>query len=280
MQKTSIHMEYDGIGECPIGSSKIGGNPDLPPTFQWFYYRGDDCNEVIANRPLSFLAQVNCKEASKFDESGLFPKKGMLYFFYEIATMKWGYDPKDKGCARIYYYDGEISALKKTDFPFDLSSEHQFPEIPVTFTSRREIPHFEELVDELGGYDVDGHSWEKYDKAKIQLGYKSDFDGNAEGSITKLLGYADCIQGSMLISNEMVTNGIYCGDSVKIPDDISQQIKNSSKQWQLLFQLDTIYVDSREVMMWGDMGRLYFYIKKGDLKQLNFENCWLQLQCG
>ncbi|MCD2347047.1 DUF1963 domain-containing protein [Clostridium guangxiense] len=32
--------------------------------------------------------------------------------------------------------------------------------------------------------------------------------------------------------------------------------------------------------MFGDCGEIYFYIRKADLKDKNFENVWLILQCG
>ncbi len=32
-------------------------------------------------------------------------------------------------------------------------------------------------------------------------------------------------------------------------------------------------------MMWGDAGRLYFWMKKQDLKYLDFDKYWLILQC-
>ena len=32
-------------------------------------------------------------------------------------------------------------------------------------------------------------------------------------------------------------------------------------------------------LMFGDCGRIYFYIRKEDLRNRNFENVWLSLQC-
>jgi uncharacterized protein YwqG len=33
-------------------------------------------------------------------------------------------------------------------------------------------------------------------------------------------------------------------------------------------------------MMWGDAGKLYFWITKDDFINRNFENTWMILQCG
>lgn len=52
----------------PKGTSKIGGKPDLPKDFQWFYYEGEDYKKRVVNRPLSFLMQINCEEVHKYDK--------------------------------------------------------------------------------------------------------------------------------------------------------------------------------------------------------------------
>ena len=36
----------------------------------------------------------------------------------------------------------------------------------------------------------------------------------------------------------------------------------------------------RNVAMLGDVGNLYFYIRKQDLAERNFDKVWLVLQCG
>jgi len=279
MWKTSIRIEYDSNtdAECQIGASKIGGMPDLPPGFEWFYFRGKPYGDMgtYENRPLSFLAQINCEEASKYDKDSILPVKGMLYFFYELETMTWGFDPKDKGSARVYYYPCDVGTLSRTDFPLELPAEYRIPEASITFSSRNELPDFDEFREWHEGFD--GEHWYKYSleyyKTKDKMIPESD-----EDSITKLLGYADSIQGSMLLSCEETTNGVFTGDFTELPEDVLRQYKKNCTKWQLLFQLDSIRTEEYE-LLWGDIGRLYFYINMDDLKALNFDNCWLILQC-
>jgi hypothetical protein len=65
-----VSVDNDSDKCIPIGNSKIGGCPDLPP-----YYGIDTHN-------LDFLMQINLKHASFFTEfSSLFPQEGMLYVF-------------------------------------------------------------------------------------------------------------------------------------------------------------------------------------------------------
>ena len=61
------------------------------------------------------------------------------------------------------------------------------------------------------------------------------------------------------------------------PRDRQESI-DRSKDWQLLFQLDSVSDDDFE-LMFGDCGRIYYYIRKDDLAAKNFDNIWLILQC-
>ena len=280
MGKSSIRIEYDKEfdSETPVGASKIGGKPDLPPDFEWFYFQGESYEGVSENRPLSFLAQINCEEANKYDKDSMLPSKGMLYFFYELVTMTWGFDPKDKGSARVYYYPGDTSELNRINFPTNLLDEYKVPEMPISFSSINELPAFEEFIEWHEGFEYS--QWDDYDRAKITMGFKSEFDTEEEEEegINKLLGYADIVQNGMLLQCELTTSGFNTG-SPDGYDSVSEQQKEDSKKWQLLLQLDSIQTEKYE-MLWGDVGRIYFYINTDALKVLNFESCWLILQCG
>jgi uncharacterized protein YwqG len=86
----SINIEFDNDNsrKLSIGTSKLGGKPDLPKNFEWYYFTGESqLTDEVANRPLSFLAQINCEEAKQYDIDSRLPKKGMLYFFYELAVV-------------------------------------------------------------------------------------------------------------------------------------------------------------------------------------------------
>ena len=57
---------------------------------------------------LTFMCQIDCAKAEGFDESGLLPKSGILYFFYDLDTMP---EAPDEKSARVLWYNGELSAL-------------------------------------------------------------------------------------------------------------------------------------------------------------------------
>ena len=95
---------------------------------------------------------------------------------------------------------------------------------------------------------------------------------------TKLLGHPEVIQNPMEEECEAVTRGFNMGGIESYPKQYQKEIRSASKDWILLFQMDTVETSDYE-LMFGDSGHIYFWIKKEDLKNKNFDNIWLILQC-
>jgi uncharacterized protein YwqG len=92
---SGINLKFTEEKEkLPVGASKFLGNPDVWDGFAWphFIEGGEDYD-------LKFLCQINCAEAAPFDTSGLLPKTGMLYFFYDMDEMPQ--ESSDNSAARI-----------------------------------------------------------------------------------------------------------------------------------------------------------------------------------
>lgn len=256
-----------------LNKSKIGGKPYLPKDFVWPYYQ---------ELPLSFLAQINLEEVKSLDKDNLLPNKGMLYFFYELKTEEWGYELKNKGCAKVFYYE-DTSNFELIDFPEDMEDYYKIPEFKVNFKSNISLPSYEDF-DNL---NEDEKILEKYKihknfkdfEDKLFDEYSEIYDEYMESieSHTKLLGYPDIIQNSMEEECAAVTRGFNMG-GIDYPKKYKEEIKKASKDWILLFQMDTVESDNYE-LIFGDCGHIYFWIKKDDLANKNFDNVWLILQC-
>lgn len=269
IQQNSIEFTMKNEEDKPsAGFSKIGGKPHVPSDFVWPYYTGTNYDEVTASRPLSFLAQFDLSEVAEYDADGLLPHTGYLYFFYDLDTMCWGFDPKDIGCARVFYYDVSASALTERDFPDGLDKAFYVPESPLSFKSVPSLPSFEEYDDLYGG-NID---CDKYAAAAEKLG--ADPDRSPEDTF-KLLGYADIIQNSMLMECEMTMWGIYSGNPPKLTETQKKTIKENSYNWTLLAQFGTL----SDELMFGDCGCIYYYIRSQDLAERNFDKIHLILQC-
>lgn len=273
-KRNTIELRFGEAMGTPLakGASKFGGNPDLPEGFQWDYFTTDTFDDdEIKPRPLAFLAQVNLEEVSAYDTDGLLPETGMLYFFYELGSQKWGFDPSDKGCARVFYYPGKAEGLVKTALPEDMGEGSRLPELPISFWNRDDVPDWAEYAE----YHDVGNDYEEYGAARENLAATEE-----DAPITKLLGYADIIQGDMLAECELTgRRGINTGmEWPKMTEAETARLVKDSQEWTLLFQLDTVEAGDFE-LMFGDCGRVYFYIRKEDLRERNFESVWVILQC-
>lgn len=271
--RNSVVLNIDGKAEKRVGATKFGGRPDIPTDFKWAYYEGADyLDETPKSRPLSFIAQFNLAEIAKYDTDNLLPKTGLLSFFYECDTMRRGYDPKDKGCARVYYFE-DINALSPAEFPDALEEYFRFPEIGITAYSEKS---YQSYSDFLVQREKMVQEWEAFEEAEISLGIEEPDE------CSKLLGWANVIQNNMTRECELVAKrGYYLGKSWDevTPRDRQETEQWANRDWLLLFQLDTVVNDDFE-LMFGDGGRIYFYIHRDDLAARNFDNVWLILQCG
>ena len=247
-----------------LNKSKIGGKPYLPKDFVWPYYQ---------ELPLSFLAQINLEEVKSLDKDKLLPSKGMLYFFYELETEEWGYHPESKGCAKVFYFE-DTSNFELIDFSKDMEDYYKIPEFKVTFKSNISLPSYENFYLLLKEDDA----FKKHDISFNDFIPLYDEIFIPDNNYTKLLGYPEVIQNPMEEECEAVTRGFDMGGIESYPKQYQKEIRNASKDWMLLFQMDTIETDDYE-LMFGDSGHIYFWIKKEDLANKSFENIWLILQC-
>jgi uncharacterized protein YwqG len=256
-----------------IGQTKIGGRPDLPKEITWVtetnivettkkkFLIFNSKKEETISKPLSFIAQINLSETSPFDNDNLLPKTGLLYFFYSAEQEVWGFDYKDKNKFKVIYWTGDFSELKRTDFPEDLPECSCFKPCSVDIKAEVSLPSYGHEVYEDFADGEDDKFWEEV--------YN-------DGNVNKLLGYSDNIQNEMELECELVTNGLYCGDPSGYNDPRAKALEPNSRNWRLLLQIDS---NEENEMMWGDCGRLYFWIKKDDLLNKQFDKSWFSLQC-
>ena len=264
--RITYHEQKEPLMVC---SSKIGGKPAVPADFIWPEFTGESYDGITESRPLSFMAQINLKEASAYDTEGILPGKGILSFFYEQVSMVAGFDPEDKGCARVYYFPDE-KALVPMDIPVNMDEDAVIPELAVTFKEHVSLPECDDFMESHKKIA----DWDEYDECRMECGYEAD-DWDM---VTKLLGYPDTIQSPMEAECEALSRGYRLGgpkDYEKISEQEWEDINEKSTEWMLLGTIET----ENEEFMFGDCGQLYFWIKKQDLKNLDFHHIWLVMQC-
>jgi len=98
-----------------------------------------------------------------------------------------------------------------------------------------------------------------------------------DSTVNRLLGHPDPVQGDMQLECQLVANGLYCGNLSRYQDPRAAQLEPGAADWRLLFQVDS---QDEAGMMWGDLGRLYYWIRHEDLIAGHWDCTWLILQCG
>ena len=254
----SVRLVADAqIDPATVGASRLGGSPDLPADLPWPV--SDD------GTPLSFIAQLDLEERAAHDAEAILPKTGLLSFFYEAATQSaWGFNPADHGAWAVVHTAAGITIAPR-DVPSAMPDTGRFtavglsPHLELTFA-----PWESFLVESLG-------------MTREELFAYADVLAAGDAPIHRLLGHPDPVQGDMQLECQLVTNGLYCGDASGYQDPRAAQLRPRAADWRLLFQVDS---QDEAGMMWGDVGRLYYWIRHDDLIAGHWDLSWLVLQCG
>jgi uncharacterized protein YwqG len=260
MTKVGIQIIQQPELEVKLGSSRLGGLPDVASDFVWPLYDG---------RLLSFLAQINCAEVAQHDPERIFPNSGLLHFFYDIETQPWGFTPNDKGSGIVTYTPN--SPLVQAEAPVNFSPQLVLPMKSVGFKTILTLPSPVKAV-----YDLLSNANEDH-LAYINL--HDDYIKEVFGQQPQhqLLGNSSNIQGEMELECQLVSNGLNYGDPSVYDSPQAEQFKPGAADWRLLLQFDS---DNDLNVMWGDCGMVYFWIREQDLQQSNFSRMWTILQCG
>ena len=235
------------------GKSWFGGSPQLRGP--WPAYAG---------RPLTFLAQLDLGEVSSSGGPDWLPSEGRLLFFYEFEHGGWGFDPKDAGSAVVIYEVGEAGAAAP---PPTLPEEFRLERLPVKFLPGRAYPDS----------DRAGIDWLQFTPEQERA-----FDERLEAlegqePSHRIGGYPQPIQNDDMEKEcQYATNGFLVDGPHHPHGPGVEALKAGIGDWRLLLQLDT---DDGPPFMWGDCGRLYFWIREQDARSGDFSRAWAVLQC-
>lgn len=245
----------------PLGASKFGGAPDMPPGSTWPAFETD---------PLVFIAQFDLAELKHFESSLALPQEGLLSFFftpdylgepgalhtlwlnaprYERLPVPEQFRPKPQPEPRGWW-----AKLKARANPW-----HFAPPVPpcqLSFQTSWQLPEMESpfLNLELGT------ALKAYDDLWVRM--------YGEHTTHQLGGYAQSVQNDVHLSVAQTENKLDWKRD-------AERIKQEAHTWQLLFQHDSQGND----WMWGDVGKLYFLIQEQDLRARMFDKVAAEFQC-
>ncbi len=118
--KPAIALRLRRVDEndLPVGGSRFGGRPDLPPGTPWPVFTEKKTRDRPArSRPLDFVAQFRLEEITAHDLAGTLPRTGLLSFFvlgdYDADSSA---EPDYLSVCRVVYHRGE-GPLERTAPP-------------------------------------------------------------------------------------------------------------------------------------------------------------------
>ena len=112
------------LDALPLGGSRVGGLPDLPPALSWPTYEGHSLALALqVNLADVVAAPVRPSTAETMptgrDDVGVLPKRGWLWLFMELDRAKYWDAP---GGSRLLYWDGPVQQLQRRRHPGDTST--------------------------------------------------------------------------------------------------------------------------------------------------------------
>lgn len=235
---------------------RLGGRPRLPPSQPW-PHRGE--------RPLDYLAEIDLRVIREIGGPDWLPDVGFLHVFYDAERQPWGFDPADRdGWAVLMTPDLAVSPDPGPD-----GSQREQPFSARALGGRLSVsyPHPERL-------NLPGPTLATYDIDEVYAFLEGDVGSEPQH---RLGGYPSPIQNdTMELESQLASNGIYVGDAEGYRTAAAKALESGVADWKLLLQLDS---DETSGMMWGDGGRLYFWIREQDARAGDFSKVWTILQC-
>ena len=235
--------------------SFLGGASTLRPPMESPLFNG---------KPLPLVAQIDLGEVQKAQSTPWLPHSGTLSFFYDVFDQSiWGFDPEDRSGSAVVYspnISGNVSHIVR--------SNDGLARIPVHFVPRPSYPSSErEIVSALALNSDEIDAWYKIES--------ESFGGHPRH---QMFGFPSNIQGDdMELECQLVSNGIYCGDSSGYESIQAKEFEPGKTDWRLLLQVDSD--EDGLGVMWGDAGALYYWIREQDATARRFDKAWMIFQC-
>lgn len=236
--------------------SHLGGIADLPAGLAWPEYEGSS---------LSLLAHLSLSHLHAAHQIEWLPTTGSLLFFYDVDRQPWGYDPHDRGSARVLHIPDSAAPPSHAEN----QPKKGTPTLPRQDVAFREIQVFPADRPCVRALDLSDEESDAFcNAADAAFGNKPHH---------QVAGYPGPIQtDNMEMECHLVMNGLYLGGLRGDDSARTEELCGRADRWVLLLQLDT---DDDLGFIWGDCGRLYFWVEKEAARAGDFSNVWLILQC-
>lgn len=263
-------LEEEEEGELELGSSRLGGDPDLPPALAWPQIEGE---------PMVFVAQLDLAELADYQAAAELPREGLLSFFYApIPPEGFGLEHP---VAVLHLLD--LDALQRRPSPeprdrlrphaIDFDEEALLPALESTYhyealRPAAEVRAFYESLER-------GHAEQPpidYSALANLVAMHSECD--FERPIHRLLGHPASIQGDPYLDIEMSRRA---WDGWREGSDEAFASRERALGWRLLLQVDASQDD--QLLLNQDGGFFYFWLPADALAMHDWSRARGCLQC-
>jgi uncharacterized protein YwqG len=241
--------------ELLVGSSKLGGKPDLPASISW---------PVWKDNPMSFIAQIRLEDIAIYPPASRMPKNGMLSFFYDSLQETYGDNPDDRGGWQVFFMGGDSRNWQPAPFPPSLPDAARFSACSLTFTPELTLPTSPSQI--LGKIDWSSDEIKRYED------FLANFPTPVDHTTVhhRMFGHPNQLQDDMQLQSALFANGIPDIDDPRAAAQAAQKA-----HWNLLLQVDS---DDNAKMKWATAGMIYYWIEDLALQQGQYDRTWLVLQ--
>lgn len=268
LRRPSIRLVVDADrdedeDDSPIGASRIGGLPDLPPGVEW---------PRIEGRSLSFLAQIRLEELRGLPGAEELPASGLLVFFYDADGRtnydehgNWCWPVRHRGGTRVIHFEGDPAMFVRAAAP-EQDPPTVFPAYPVLRSvGERMMPPLESPFYEVLDDEAHDQSWYFRFGRVVATG-----EDDRERPIHRVLGYISELQGDPYLEAHVHSSGRDFGDAWDRNGARERALQREATQWRLLLQVDSEPGD----LLCQDGGYFYFLIREEDLRARRFDQVW------
>jgi uncharacterized protein YwqG len=121
---------FEEGADAPIGTSRLGGMPDLPADVPWpwrpalpvaYFKEHGECPS-----PLSFIAQIDFAEIHAAGGLEGFPPSGRLLFFCDPLLVV-AQAAEDQTCAAVMFFPEETEPSDRRGFPVEFNHPRTLP---------------------------------------------------------------------------------------------------------------------------------------------------------
>ena len=167
-------------------------------------------------------------------------------------------------------FRSEEAALFLTAYPDALDEELRYPKLRATFHLEWALPS--EPLDEDSN-----PLFRRNPEYRDLLGTLMSWSTPPNQEPHRFAGYPQQIQGPMEQECQLIAERTDWTEFRSFDSDQRTQLRKRGKDWQLLIQLAS---DRRLKWVWSDVGLVYYWARRQDIAELNFDEALAILQSG